>query len=138
MTISLKMACKSLLQIATEKKKLTFEHLLSVLTFARKSPVLKSLDFRPHHEARSAGHIEFLYFLIKFDFFYYQLPMIVCVQYERYDSRPKSESGFSGVPCFFSIFDSSYENSINSRPYPLRFSLGKKLFDQTLKPNILR
>ena len=61
MTISLKMACKSLLKKATEKK-LTFEHLLSVLTFARKSPVLKSLDFRPHHEARSAGHIEFLYF----------------------------------------------------------------------------
>lgn len=32
---------------------------------------------------------------------------IVCAQYERYDSNPKSDNGFSGEPVFPSNFDSS-------------------------------
>jgi len=37
-------------------------------------------------------------------------------QYALYESRPKSLSGFSGLPSFPSFLLSSYENSISNFP----------------------
>ena len=42
-------------------------------------------------------------------------------QYDRYETRPRSEMGRSGVPSLFSRFESSYEKAIISLPYPLRW-----------------
>ena len=43
---------------------------------------------------------------------------MISAQYARYEMRPRSLSGFSGEPSLFSFFESSYENSIRSRPKP--------------------
>ena len=41
---------------------------------------------------------------------------IMNAQKERYETMPRSEIGRSGVPSFFSRFESSYEKAIISLP----------------------
>lgn len=55
-------------------------------------------------------------------------------QYDRYDTSPISDKGFSGDPVRPSTLVSRYENSIMVRPKPLRIWIGSTRIQETLLP----